>query len=1008
MLCLAITVQTTLPAAAEEFIIYDEAGETVLVEDDTWDDSAREDLIVDDGLLEDASPEISGGDGVGAGQIEGLGQVEAENGQADSEQVNREQVNKEHDGAAATDPGTEIPESETQETEDGWETETSREVQESEVGSEAGTENGAGLEETEEDSEKSSEELLEEESETETEGLLEGDLDKELETIVLVETVELADETVFSNGASGRARTFRLAQYDGCFGNQLSGFALELYNQRVNYYVTNQNTGSMTVIRDVNSSPYTFTAATYKNENNETKIDTSTDEYKEFYNLIRYDMQSSIDAFLYDHPEVFWLRSGTYTVYVGAVGSPSSGYVGFLKQITYTPKVAYSGAASQIFAYEKAVANAVAQVYEAANADGQCTNLELIKYAHDYLCERLYYDTPAYETYLAKTAEKEAAESAGGTWDGEIDYRIFSSAGAFMDSVGTGVVCEGYAKGFKVLCDKMGIPCVLIGGKVQQSSGTEGHMWNGVKINGKWYLMDVTWDDTSSTDHYFLVGDITEGRTSTGNFMGAEYTTTFVYPTLETDAFDYVNVDGVLHATTEINVVEPTCIAQGYTDHFCTDEGCGYFYRDTYTAVNNENHSLRPRKEQKEATCTTQGYTVGVCGLCGEEIEKRVYTDALGHSYKSVTTKPTCISQGYTTYTCTRGGCGYSYVADYTEDPDNHNYQKTKAVAPTCMAKGYTVYTCSRCQASYNSTYVNALGHTYSSVVTAPTHLTGGYTTYTCTRPGCGYSYRGNQTAAVKAHTYKNGICTICGVGDTIVNAAISKISTQGYDPKGAKPSVTVKFGTNVLKEGTDYKVTYRNNTAIGTAWAKITGIGKYRGTVSKSFKIIKRSVNKLTFPILKDRTYNGKSQKPSLTIRNNGTKLTYKKDYTVTYSKNKNVGRAVITVKFKGNYSGTKKLYFHILPKAVSLSTVKSTARKKMKVTWKKVSGGSSYQVQYSLKSNFSGAKTVTAGSGSSSKTISKLASKKTYYVRIRSYKKVSGKTYYSAWSKAKKVRVK
>ena len=62
---------------------------------------------------------------------------------------------------------------------------------------------------------------------------------------------------------------------------------------------------------------------------------------------------------------------------------------------------------------------------------------------------------------------------------------------------GLGPVCEGYARAFKVLCDRLGIPCALCTGFATSSGGSgEAHMWNEVQMeNGLWYAMDVTWDD---------------------------------------------------------------------------------------------------------------------------------------------------------------------------------------------------------------------------------------------------------------------------------------------------------------------------------------------------------------------------------------------------------------------------------------------------------------------------------------------------------------------------------
>ena len=82
---------------------------------------------------------------------------------------------------------------------------------------------------------------------------------------------------------------------------------------------------------------------------------------------------------------------------------------------------------------------------------------------------------------------------------------------------------------------------------------------------------------------------------------------------------------------------------------------------------------------------------------------------------------------------------------------------------------------------------------------------------------------------------------------------------------------------------------------------------------------------------------------------------------------------------------------------------------KKSLTVTWKKVRGVTGYKIQYSLKKNFKKAKSKTIKKASTtSLTIKKLKSKKKYYVRIRTYKKISGKTYQSNWSKSKVKRTK
>ena len=162
--------------------------------------------------------------------------------------------------------------------------------------------------------------------------------------------------------------------------------------------------------------------------------------------------------------------------------------------------------------------------------------------------------------------------------------------------------------------------------------------------------------------------------------------------------------------------------------------------------------------------------------------------------------------------------------------------------------------------------------------------------------------------------------------------------------------------------------------------------------------------------------TYDGKVKTPTVTVKDSKGNTISSTNYTVTKATGrKNVGSYKYTIKFKGNYSGTKTLTFKINPKGTSLKTLTATS-KGFKATWTKqatkmaTSYITGYEIQYSTSSTFaSGNTTVTVSKYSTvSKTISKLKAKKKYYVRIRTYKTVSGVKYYSPWSAKKYVTTK
>lgn len=159
-----------------------------------------------------------------------------------------------------------------------------------------------------------------------------------------------------------------------------------------------------------------------------------------------------------------------------------------------------------------------------------------------------------------------------------------------------------------------------------------------------------------------------------------------------------------------------------------------------------------------------------------------------------------------------------------------------------------------------------------------------------------------------------------------------------------------------------------------------------------------------------KEFEYTGKSRKPSVKIYDSKGNALSKKYYTVSYAYGrKYVGKYKVTVRLKGKYSGTKKLYFKIVPKATTVSKL-SSAKKSLTVKIKKQSVQvKGYEVQYSTFEDFQNAKTKTIKSYSTtSLTLKKLKAKTYYYVRVRTYKTVNGTKYYSDWSDYKRKKTK
>lgn len=360
--------------------------------------------------------------------------------------------------------------------------------------------------------------------------------------------------------------------------------------------------------------------------------------------------------------------------------------------------------------------------------------------------------------------------------------------------------------------------------------------------------------------------------------------------------------------------------------------------------------------EEREATCTTDGKVVTTCTNCGKSTTQT--SKAYGHSYEiTQNTLPTCTQKGFYEMQCSR-----CEDVQHTDLPAiGHNYELEKYTQPTCTSSGTKYYRCkhAECPEPSYTEQVPELGHDYSEpyVTKCPT----------CTEEG------------VRTRT-----CLQCG-----------SIKEEQLDKKDH----TVHSYTEPAEMDKDGSIVKRCTTC---------------GEVIKTSKIHALSSVKISGTTYE---YNGKTRQPSVTVKDSENKMLKERtDYTVSYSKGrKNVGEYTVTITFKGNYSGTIKKTFNIIPKSTSISKV-SAAKKGFSLKWKKqTSQVTGYQIQYSTSSKFT-KKTTKAVTISKNKTtsesISKLKAKKKYYVRIRTYKmvKVNGKNTksYSSWSKTKTVTTK
>lgn len=396
-------------------------------------------------------------------------------------------------------------------------------------------------------------------------------------------------------------------------------------------------------------------------------------------------------------------------------------------------------------------------------------------------------------------------------------------------------------------------------------------------------------------------------------------------------------------------------------------------------------------------------------------------------------------------FDCEKGG-NVTYVATATVDGKEYKVSKSvtvKAGQHTYGKPSYSwskddkgnmicaaTFTCEKCKkveivpVKENATTDNG---TIIAEKVEPTCTEDGTYTYKAIVKFQGESYTETKVETVKktGHKYdNNGVCTVCGHKRPTITLTSKKEVYTGKSISIDAPKVVgdvkdLKYSyysdnacKNEISEPTDPGVYYVKVTAdagvtsniatltIVPQTTKVTTVANATSYMTVSWNKVNKASGYYVY-----RSTNGKKFTKIATVKSgntvkyndkkatkNGQKYVYK--VVTYYNGNQTVSSA---------YSATKTGYRLSTMKVSSLTNKKG---KKAYIKWKKNSKSTGYQIRY--VTGKSKAKTVKASSKAKTKTISKLKKGKTYKVRIRSYKKVSNVTYYSAWSKQKSVKIK
>ncbi len=156
-------------------------------------------------------------------------------------------------------------------------------------------------------------------------------------------------------------------------------------------------------------------------------------------------------------------------------------------------------------------------------------------------------------------------------------------------------------------------------------------------------------------------------------------------------------------------------------------------------------------------------------------------------------------------------------------------------------------------------------------------------------------------------------------INPPIKDLVIAAIPEQTYSGSPICPDVSVQNGNRTLRKGSDYTTSCANNINVGDANITISGIGDYSGSITKSFKIVQKSVTGVAVDYNKSLEYTGSAICPEVVLMDGERMLVQNKDYSVACMNNIEIGTdAVITVNGMGNYTGSISNIFEITRKSI------------------------------------------------------------------------------------------
>lgn len=347
-------------------------------------------------------------------------------------------------------------------------------------------------------------------------------------------------------------------------------------------------------------------------------------------------------AYIADHPEQFWIGS-SYGHQTGTQGDNSF----YLALCISTDDALY--AQRDIFN------DAVRSFVDSAGIKAGMPEYEKSEKLHDALARSVVYD---------KTAPN-----------------AHSALGAIIDKA---CVCEGYAECYQYLLQYCGIQAVRVTGQsINSSTGkSEGHAWNLVRLDGKYYYTDVTWDDHGTLDHeiYHNFLNVTEEYISSDHSF--EPTVLYSLPEATSEDLNYFTVHGgIMQADSpDIYFIEDSISRYGYASVRVTgtnyDEKIKTAYKANISTIRND-IGLVSGSISYSNSHVGREYHLWIITSCGD-------LRTASHTYGVAETdvEPTCSSSGIFKQVCSL--CGYLHLTEIPADGVSHEDSNDDTICDEC------------------------------------------------------------------------------------------------------------------------------------------------------------------------------------------------------------------------------------------------------------------------------------------------------------------------------------